>query len=189
MDKFSSRLQLLRKSMNYTQKDFASFLEIPQPSLSGYENGKVSPTLDVLKIIATKCHVSIDWLCGISSSPNQFSTIGDIANFIYLLDDLQDIHFDLEINKHENTAKIAFDGNSIKNPNNTSIVNLLTLINEDRNDFLSYSSTKEKYDSLKQKNIDYYSALPLFQKRYENLDQKTLIRKRLEYLENQLKNL
>lgn len=32
------KLQTLRKSLGYSQKNFAEFLDIPQPSLSSYEN-------------------------------------------------------------------------------------------------------------------------------------------------------
>ena len=42
------RIQILRKQMGYSQKSFAEFLNIPQPSISAYENGKNSPTIDVL---------------------------------------------------------------------------------------------------------------------------------------------
>lgn len=38
-----NKLQMLRKNLGYTQKDFADFLEIPQPSLSAYENEKNRP--------------------------------------------------------------------------------------------------------------------------------------------------
>lgn len=46
------KLQYLRKDMSMSQKDFANFLGIPQPSLSAYENNRNSPTVDVLINIA-----------------------------------------------------------------------------------------------------------------------------------------
>lgn len=59
------KLQYLRKTLTFSQKDFAEFLGIPQPSLSAYENNRNSPTVDVLINIAKKCNISLDWLCGI----------------------------------------------------------------------------------------------------------------------------
>ncbi len=61
------KLQILRKNMNYKQKDFAEFLNIPQPSLSAYENRKNSPPLEVLINIAKKCNISLDYLAGLST--------------------------------------------------------------------------------------------------------------------------
>ena len=39
----SERLKYLRSINKKTQKEFAEFLGIPQPSMSAYENGKNNP--------------------------------------------------------------------------------------------------------------------------------------------------
>lgn len=65
------RLMLLREEMNYSQKEFSEFLAMPPASISAYENGRNSPTLEVLVKIAQKCNVSIDWLCGLSASDDK----------------------------------------------------------------------------------------------------------------------
>lgn len=61
---FGQRLKLLRSTLQLSQKEFAESLSIPQPTVSAYENGKNSPTIDVVMYIADKYNVSIDWLCG-----------------------------------------------------------------------------------------------------------------------------
>lgn len=68
---FGNRLQQLRKDMNMTQKEFADLLDIPQPSVSAYENNKNTPNQDILVTIAKRCNVSLDWLCEISNNKNQ----------------------------------------------------------------------------------------------------------------------
>ena len=83
------RIQILRKNMKMSQKDFAVFLNIPQPSLSAYENNRNSPTVDVLINMANKCHISLDWLCGISTFQHQLSSLSDVADFIYSLLQIQ----------------------------------------------------------------------------------------------------
>lgn len=78
---FAKRLKELRTNRGETQKDFASFLEIKQQTLSGYENGKIKPPIDIAKNIAEKCNVSIDWLCGLSdeiSNKEKVMTYSDI---------------------------------------------------------------------------------------------------------------
>ena len=54
---FGTRLQQLRKDMNMTQKEFAELLEIPQPSVSAYENNKNTPTMDILVTNTNRCNV------------------------------------------------------------------------------------------------------------------------------------
>lgn len=55
-------MKYLRSINKKTQKEFAEFLGIPQPSMSAYENGKNNTTIDVLIDIADKCNVPLDWL-------------------------------------------------------------------------------------------------------------------------------
>lgn len=54
---------------------------ITQSTLSSYENGNATPSLDVLIAIATNFHVSTDWLLGISKSEINITSVSDIANF------------------------------------------------------------------------------------------------------------
>ena len=62
---FGRRLKMLRNHhFHMTQKEFAQFLSLQQPTISAYENGKVSPVITEAMDIAKKCGVSLDWLCG-----------------------------------------------------------------------------------------------------------------------------
>lgn len=69
-EKFKTRLKQLREShpQYNTQKEFSDFIEVSQPTLAGYERGTGKPPIDVLCNIAEKCHVSVDWLCGMSDT-------------------------------------------------------------------------------------------------------------------------
>ena len=68
LEVFPLRLKQLREEMDKTQKEFSDLINVKQQSLSGYENGKVSPPLEVLVNISEKCSVSMDWLCGKSDN-------------------------------------------------------------------------------------------------------------------------
>ena len=81
----SERLKYLRSINKKTQKEFAEFLGIPQPSMSAYENGKNNPTIDVLIDIADKCKVSLDWLAGRSDYTFGLSSMRDFVLFMYEL--------------------------------------------------------------------------------------------------------
>jgi len=62
--KFQERFNLLRG--NLTQAEFATKIGISRPTVGFYENGERIPDGHVLKLIAAKCKVSIDWLLGMT---------------------------------------------------------------------------------------------------------------------------
>lgn len=62
----SMRIKELRTSKNLTQKELAETLNISTVSVSSYETGVKTPSLDMIINISQKCNVSIDWLCGLS---------------------------------------------------------------------------------------------------------------------------
>lgn len=61
------RIKELRSSMKLTQKEFADALNVSTVSISSYETGAKTPSLDMVINIAKKYNISIDWLCGLSS--------------------------------------------------------------------------------------------------------------------------
>lgn len=76
---FSQRLAELRKEKNETQAEFSQRTGIRQQTISGYENGKMSPTLDAAIQIAKACDVSLDWLCGLSDTKrNKLTEYADV---------------------------------------------------------------------------------------------------------------
>ncbi len=85
---FSIRLKELRSSLNMTQVQFANHVGTNQVTLSSYETGATNPSLEIVKEIATKCNVSIDWLCGLSNKKNlnnEYSTYYDVLkDFVQL---------------------------------------------------------------------------------------------------------
>ena len=139
-----NRIQILRKQMGYSQKSFAEFLNIPQPSISAYENGHNSPTIDVLINISRKCNVSIDWLAGLSDSKSKITNIGMIADCIYSF---------LELNE----VDVEIKSNSIIFHDNISI-EMLNKINEHSLDIKSNLISKDAYEFLKNKTKEYYSS-------------------------------
>ena len=68
---FAERLRELRARLGLSQKSFAERVNISPTSLSAYETGAKSPTIQIAARIAGVCRVSLDWLCGL---PNDTST-------------------------------------------------------------------------------------------------------------------
>jgi transcriptional regulator with XRE-family HTH domain len=187
----SERLKYLRSINKKTQKKFAEFLGIPQPSMSAYENGKNNPTIDMLIDIVDKCNVSLDWLAGRSDYTFGLSSMRDFVLFMYEMEMKKEIGFkiivedkfpnDIETDENEWNAKLVFYGNDKEHPFNADVCNILKELSDSLFDLESYSITKAQFDSMKNKSLEYYS-LPLTQKEFEELSRDEILKKRIEYL-------
>lgn len=106
------RIKELRSSMKMTQKEFSTFVGCTAATLSAYENGSKSPSLEIIKGIAEKCNVSIDWLCGLSdkkSISNIPQTLADIFEMLFLIQEYSEI----QIYAHEDNVFIRNSDNEI----------------------------------------------------------------------------
>ena len=52
-------LKTMRKSNNYKQSDISKLTNIPQNTLSQYENEVIQPTFEIIKKIADACNFEI----------------------------------------------------------------------------------------------------------------------------------
>lgn len=193
----AERIKQLRKKLRLNQSEFCEKLGIKQSTLSSYENGMVSPSNDVLYAIATQYHVSLDWLFGISEKEVSLSSMGDIVGFLLELNELEELHYELEINdKFFNDietadnrwyANIKFYGNEKSYIYNGDMCQFLSSLNENRESFESYFTPKDMFEIWKKQMITEYETLPVTKKVYENIDTATRIKLRNEYLEQQFK--
>lgn len=92
----AKRIKELRASLNLTQKQFTELVGCTQATLSAYENGAKSPSLEIVKGIAEKCGVSIDWLCGLSDEKNNVAKFETYADILKVFVELSDIEFQLD---------------------------------------------------------------------------------------------
>ena len=185
----SERLKYLRSINKKTQKEFAKFLGIPQPSMSAYENGKNNPTIDVLIDIADKCKVSLDWLAGRSNYTFDLSSMRDFVLFMYELAMKKEIGFeiiledkflnnDIQTDENKWNVKLVFYGNYKEHTFNAYVCNILKELSDNLFDLESYSITKEQFDSMKNNSVEYYS-LPLTQKEFKELSKDEILKKEL----------
>ncbi len=193
--KLGEKLQTLRKGLDYTQKEFAEYLGIPQPSLSAYENDKNSPTVEVLINIATKCNISLDWLCGLnnnSSKEFEISELKDLANVIYKLMEINEIGIDIKVNdKLTNDIETETDrwytqltvyGNDKKYKYNADLCQIIASIKDNLHDLETYAISKEIYDMQKEKSFESFEELPLTQKNFPELSREERQKKYMDHL-------
>lgn len=87
----ANRIKELRNKLNLTQKEFSKKVGCTAATLSAYENGSKSPSLEIIKGIAETCDVSIDWLCGLSNEENSKKSIKTYSDIIQILLELSNI--------------------------------------------------------------------------------------------------
>ena len=86
----SSRIKELRTSLKLTQNQFAKTLNISTVSISSYETGSKTPSLDMIITIAKKYNVSLDWLCGLSDKSPSTSVVSTYSDIIKVLTAIAD---------------------------------------------------------------------------------------------------
>lgn len=185
---FATQIKELRKSLGLNQKTFAAKLGIRQSTLSSYENGAISPSTEMLIAIAKEFHVSIDWLCGLNESKTTISTLSDIIEFLFEMEKIPELHFDITANQNDDTliTGITFDSHDKQHKMNLDLCMFLSAYAEHRESFESYFVGKDMYELWQKNQIEYYDKLPLTRKQFEDLDSATRTKLRNELLRKKL---
>ena len=188
---FGNRLQQLRKDMNMTQKEFADLLEIPQPSVSAYENNKNTPNQDILVTIAKRCNVSLDWLCEISNNKKSITSIDDVIDFLFELLETNELGFEIEVNRRPYNdieteddrycARLTVYGNDSYSENAT-LVEAINEINQAYNKHKNYLMDDLYYQNQKELIKEKYQAT-LTKEKLPELSLEEQSKKQLEYLQ------
>lgn len=181
-----------------SQKDFASFIGIPQPSLSAYENSKIHQQLKVLVNRAKKCNISLDWLWGIQTHSNQFATLSDFGDFLYALLESEDlgIEFDIrdrvkgdrETPKDRVYTKLTLYANDKRFKANGDAQQLIKKVYNDYKELETYAISKDTYELAKEQTRSQYSEFSITKKSYPEMSYDQLLKHPLEYINNYFKN-
>ena len=82
------RIKNLRQSLGMTQREFAQKAGCTAATLSAYENGSKSPSLEIVKGIAETFGISNDWLCGLSERENGTNAPVTYSDVIFMLSEI-----------------------------------------------------------------------------------------------------
>lgn len=142
---FADRLRKLREKTKKTQRQFADFVESTPATISAYENATKNPSLEVVMNIADKCHVSLDWLCGITDKEISLDTCSDILKILFEIGLLNGIGLD------KNFAKISDNFSDFHDPTYQNFMMIYfndTTIND------ALEKWKKMFDLYQSKTID-----------------------------------
>lgn len=158
----SIRLKELRNNLGLTQKEFAELINVSTVSISSYETGTKTPSLDMMINISQKCGVSIDWLCGLSenkSAENVFMTYRDIINVLFNIDKYTDII--LETDEATERTSISFEDFTL----NDFLGEWSDATNVLYNTSINRNITKAMYDSWVKSKLEELGTKKLRKKR------------------------
>lgn len=102
---FLEHIKELRNNMKMNQADFSRLIGTNQSTLSAYENGDRFPPYETLITIATKCSVSLDWLCGLSEkkqSDESIVTYSDLIKILLKLNDINTVSINFKLQPYSN---------------------------------------------------------------------------------------
>lgn len=140
----STRIKELRISMGLTQKDFAELINVSTVSVSSYETGAKTPSLDMVINIAQKCNVSIDWLCGFSQKKSLGTQIITYADAFRIL-------ISICSTKYENEDSAILFPSQLEDRDNGD---MLFVVSEDDNFCNFFTEWKKMYDLYTGGTID-----------------------------------
>ena len=112
MEIFSERLVKARKKRQLTQKAAAALIGIQASSLSAYEGGRKTPSVEIAMQIAKAYDVSLDWLTGFSdegrlnlANEKGIQKIVSVADFLRAITALCEsgIHYQVETSNEPST--------------------------------------------------------------------------------------
>ena len=78
----SKRIKELRQEKNLTQRQLAEKANTTPTSVSAYEKGQKTPSIEVLCNIANALETSVDWLCGNLTSEGAYTFLGVIITLV-----------------------------------------------------------------------------------------------------------
>lgn len=107
---FAERLRNLRNELGISQTEFVDGIGITASSLSAYEKNSKIPSIGVVKKIAEKYNVSIDWLCGLSEDKQinqEIKTYSDLFKMLRKINNISEnfCRFRSEYSEYSNTYK------------------------------------------------------------------------------------
>ena len=76
------KLLELRREKDMSQAQFAEFLGISRQTVGFYESGERTPNADFLRVICERCHVSADWLLGLSENKEKNPSVENLKRRI-----------------------------------------------------------------------------------------------------------
>ncbi len=157
------RIRTLRKQKGYNQQQLADILNKSLRTIQKYETGEIEISLSMINELAKVLGTTSTYLLGydIKTEPNGLNCMADVMGFLFELEKITDLKFDIEVKRPPRNAEWEC---SIKFGGKAADLNAdMCLFLEDWADMLedlrSGTLSKEKYEKWQDQTLAYYSGV------------------------------
>ncbi len=186
------RITECRKRAGITQTELAEKLGKSLRTVQKYESGEIDMPLSILNTISETIKVPLNYLMGYDSSHIKLETLSDVLAYMFELDRKKELKFDIEINKSDNKdwkCSLVFDGKDVNAEYNADLCLVMETFRDNREALETYWMGYETYDAWEDKSIEYHKNHFISDKKRENLDRETLIKRRNESERQRLESM
>lgn len=184
------RIRRFRKEKGLSQSELAEQIGKSLRTVQKYEKGEIEVAISVISDIADVLGVSSFDILGYKSETGELHSLADVMDFLFKLENVKGIDFSIGVKKPPHCEKwecsITFNGQQGAEFN-SDLCLFLERWAEERENFRTYFSSLDSYSRWKAETIAYYSNSQLESDEPQPLDYETLMKKRKEYLEAELK--
>lgn len=184
------RIRQFRKEKGLSQTELAEKIGKSLRTIQKYEKGEIEVAISVISDIAAVLDVSSSEILGYQSGVDDICRLSDIMDFLFKLENVKNLDFRIDIKKPPHSEQwecsISFNGQQGAEYN-PDLCLFLERWAEERENFRTYFSSLESYSRWKAETLAYYAQSELETEEPLALDFETLLKKRKEYLEAELK--
>lgn len=180
------RVREMRKRKGLNQQELADILGKSLRTVQKYENGEINISVGMVNTIAKVLETSSSYLLGYKKDGAKIECMSDIMSFLFCLEKVSGIKFGIDVKKPPKNdgweCSINFNGKDLSADLNSDMCLFLEDWANMREEFYSYSQSRESYDKWKDQTLAYYSSLAVETKEPEDMSKNERITKRNEYL-------
>ncbi|MCM1296487.1 MAG: helix-turn-helix domain-containing protein [Muribaculaceae bacterium] len=184
------RIRQFRKDKGLSQTELANKISKSLRTVQKYEKGEIEVAISVISDIAAALDIPSSEILGYQSGVESIQRLSDIMDFLFKLENIKNVDFRIDIKKPPHCEQwecsISFNGKQGAEYN-PDLCLFLERWAEERENFRTYFSSLESYSMWKAETLAYYAQSELESEEPPALDFETLLKKRKEYLEAELK--
>ncbi len=98
------RIKLARKARRISQKELAEMLNRSLRTIQKYESGDIEVSVAALVSVCQALRVPLSYLVGLGTRKALITSLADVMDFLFMLEKVKELHFAIEVEKHQRTG-------------------------------------------------------------------------------------
>ncbi|WP_461811118.1 helix-turn-helix domain-containing protein [Faecalimonas sp.] len=179
--KIGLRIRTARKEKGLNQTQLANMLGKSLRTIQKYESGEIEISIATINDIAKYLECQSSYLIGYDMDKKPLSQLSDIINFIFQLDKIQDLGFNIDVKRPPSydgwSCSLTFDGKDFSSELNQDLCLFLEEFKTMKERFANYQLDLKEFEKWQDKTLAYYANTTLKEKEYENISTEERIRR------------